>query len=246
LFSIIAACFVGILMGLLGAGGGIVTVPVLVYFLGHEVKTAVLESHGIVGGIAALTLLASPPPLKGLAQLGLWFGLPVVVGGYAGVSLAFQVSARFQVLLLLSLIIGAAIAMLRSSVTERREVQRVWLALVGFVVGVLTSIVGAGGGFLMVPAMVRLGGLPFHRAIPMSIVIIAVKSLVSFVSGVLVANLYQVPVDWSVVGLFTLCGGAGGKYGASLGKSLPSTVVRKCFAGFLVIIAISIVFKEFV
>jgi uncharacterized protein len=245
LLSVIAASFIGVLMGLLGAGGGIVTVPVLVYFLGHDLKAAVLESHGIVGGIAVLTLLTNPPKLKGLTSLALWFGLPVVVGGYAGVSLAFQASQRFQVVLLLSLIFVAAMAMVSAPSGQRKEAKRHWLTLTGFLVGVVTSIIGAGGGFLMVPAMVRLGGLPITRAIPMSVIIIAVKSLISFVSGVAVASLYSVSVDWVTVALFTAFGGLGGKYGTTLGKSLSTTMVRRSFAGFLVILAFFIGIKEF-
>jgi uncharacterized membrane protein YfcA len=183
LIGIGAAC-IGLCLGLLGSGGSIITVPVLVYLVGQDEKIAIAGSLAIVGIVALAASLNYMR--KGLVdwRLVVLFGLPGMLGTYMGAWASGWVSGLFQLAVFALVMLLASYFMLKpvsvaSAATGKRNIYRIGSE--GAVVGAVTGFVGVGGGFLIVPALVLLGGLTMHRAVATSLVIIAMKSLVGFV-----------------------------------------------------------------
>jgi uncharacterized membrane protein YfcA len=179
LLAIPGAIAIGISLGLLGSGGSILTVPVLVYLIGQDEKVAIAGSLFIVGSIA---LAGSLQFLR--ARLIEWrsvlvFGLPGMAGTYFGAYIAAFVPGITQLALFAVVMLLASWLMLRPLDLEHAKPVRraTWkVAGDGLIVGVITGLVGVGGGFLIVPALVLLGGLSMHQAVATSLVVIAMKS----------------------------------------------------------------------
>ncbi len=177
------AIAIGISLGLLGSGGSILTVPVLVYLVGQDEKVAIAGSLFIVGSIALAGSLQ-------FVRAGLinWrtvaiFGVPGMAGTYLGAAIAAYVSGLTQLALFAVVMLLASYLMLRPiRLTDAVPAPRaLWkIAADGLAVGVITGLVGVGGGFLIVPALVLLGGLSMHQAVATSLVIIALKSYSGF------------------------------------------------------------------
>ncbi len=181
----LGALSIGLSLGLLGSGGSILTVPVLVYLVGQDEKVAIAGSLAVVGTIAlagALQYLRSDQ--VDWRNVG-WFGVPGMAGTWLGAMLAAFVPGLVQLALFAVVMLVAAVMMLRGGElkdTVARSPREVWkIALDGLAVGILTGLVGVGGGFLIVPALVLLGGLSMHRAVATSLVIIALKSYSGFI-----------------------------------------------------------------
>ncbi|WP_284327034.1 sulfite exporter TauE/SafE family protein, partial [Deinococcus metallilatus] len=181
----IGAALIGLSLGLLGSGGSILTVPVLVYLVGEPEKLAIAESLAIVGAISLFG--AIPYALKRQIDWRsvLWFGIPGVAGTYLGAALSVYLSGVAQLMLFAVVMLLAAIMMFRpggaqpeAATNHKRSPLKIGAE--GLVVGVLTGLVGVGGGFLIIPALVLLGGLPMSLAVGTSLLIIAAKSFVGF------------------------------------------------------------------
>ena len=181
---------IGVCLGLLGSGGSILTVPLLIYLLGHEPKPAIAESLAIVGGIAFIAAIG--PTLRRRVDWAsvLFFGIPALAGTVGGVWVSQFMSGAWQLAIFAVVMMLAAVLMFRGGgegATEDRPPRtRRDLALAvaeGVGVGVLTGIVGVGGGFLIVPALVLLARLPMRIAVGTSLVIIALKSVVADMEG---------------------------------------------------------------
>lgn len=176
----VGALVVGVSLGLLGSGGSILTVPILVYLLGQPDKVAIAGSLAIVGGISLFG--AVPYALKRQVDWRsmLLFGVPGMAGAFGGAWSSRFVSGSFQLLLFSLIILLAAVFMFRGrrQASARPTRKHPWWKVVieGTLVGVITGIVGVGGGFLIVPALALLAGLPMHIAIGTSLLIIAVGS----------------------------------------------------------------------
>jgi len=177
------AIAIGVSLGLLGSGGSIITVPVLVYLLGQDEKVAIAGSLFVVGSIALAGSLQ-------YVRAGLidWrnvlvFGAPGMAGTYLGALIAAYVSGVLQLGLFALVMLLASYMMLRPvklADTDHTPRETWKIALDGLAVGVITGLVGVGGGFLIVPALVLLGGVAIHRAVATSLVIIALKSYSGF------------------------------------------------------------------
>lgn len=233
----LGALAIGISLGLLGSGGSIFTVPALVYLAHEDEKVAIASSLGIVAGISLVA--AVPYARRGEVDWRsvLRFGVPGIVGTYGGAWLGGHVSARFQLVLLAVVMISASALMLRKPCDAGRASEHsTWLvALEGLAVGVLTGLVGVGGGFLIVPALVLLGGLPMRRAIGTSLVIITLKSLAGFAKYLDVLAGLGLEVDWTILGLFTAVGIAGSLLGSRVSTRIPQRALQRTFAAVLVI-----------
>ncbi|NUP96037.1 MAG: sulfite exporter TauE/SafE family protein [Planctomycetaceae bacterium] len=233
----LGALAIGLSLGLLGSGGSIFTVPALLYLAHQDEKVAIASSLGIVAGISLFASL--PYARRGEVD---WrsvirFGLPGIVGTFGGAWLAKYVSAHTQLALLGLVMLVASVLMLRKPVeTARTRPHPTWMiALEGLAVGVLTGLVGVGGGFLIVPALVLLGGLPMRRAIGTSLVIITLKSLVGFAKYVEVLGDLDLAVDWNVLALFTAVGIAGSLLGSRVSSLVPQRALQRVFAAVLVL-----------
>ena len=214
----------GISLGLLGSGGSILTVPVLVYLVGQDEKVAIAGSLFIVGSIA---LAGSLQFIR--AGFVNWrtvaiFGLPGMAGTYLGAVIAAYVSGLTQLALFAVVMLLASYLMLRpiKLAGGSHAPRALWkIAADGLVVGVVTGLVGVGGGFLIVPALVLLGGLSMHHAVATSLVIIALKSYSGFYKYLDVLDKQDLSLDWPVLWLITALGIAG-----SIVGSRPSRQAR--------------------
>lgn len=258
IFALIGALAVGISLGLFGSGGSILTVPVLVYVLEHPDKVAIAESLAIVGSIALLG--AIPYARAGLVECrtAILFGLPGMVGTYAGAWLGGLVAGYVQLLVFALVMLLAAQRMwsrsrakakgggggeaLQEHETAKRPVIKIGFD--GLWVGVLTGFVGVGGGFLIVPALVLLGGLPMRRAVATSLVVIALKSAAGFWKYLGVLAGAGAGVDWTVIGLFILVGFFGSLAGKAISGRVNQAALQRGFAVFLVLMALFILGKE--
>lgn len=241
------AIAIGISLGLFGSGGSIITVPVLVYLIGQDEKVAIAGSLFIVGNIA---LAGSLQYLR--ARLIHWrnvfvFGLPGMAGTYLGALIAAFVSGIVQLALFAMVMLLAAYMMLRPARVRVMPDQRrkSWkIAADGLVVGVITGLVGVGGGFLIVPALALLGGLTIHSAIATSLVIIALKSYSGFVKYLDVLEQQQLALDWSTLALVSALGIAGSFAGARIADRMPQDRLRKGFGVFLTIMGVYILLRS--
>lgn len=245
---LLGALAIGLCLGFLGAGGSILTVPIVHYMIGHEEKVAIAESLAIVGGIALLSSAtyarAGEVDWPGV----LFFGLPGMAGTYGGATLARFASGSLQLI-----VFGVVMLVAAWMMYNRREVsepgpgpaRREWrLIPCGVGVGVVTGFVGVGGGFLIVPGLVLLGKLPMRIAVGTSLVIIGLNSASGFVQYLGVLGGLGAHVDWWMIGLFILVGVVGGIAGARVGARLNQVQLRRAFAAFLLIMSVFILAEE--
>lgn len=243
----IGAVAIGLSLGLLGSGGSVLTVPVLVYLVGQDEKVAIAGSLAVVGSIAlvgALPYLARR--MIDWRSLGL-FGVPGMIGTWLGAYLAAFVSGETQLLFFALVMLLAAGLMLRKQpLVTRMPVQRhAWKVVIdGLVVGVLTGFVGVGGGFLIVPALVLLGGLSMHRAVATSLAIIALKSFAGFWKYLDVLGDQGLKLDWGVLATVTLLGIIGSLAGNRLAVRLPHARLKRGFGAFLVFMGVFIIWRN--
>jgi len=233
------AIAIGVSLGLLGSGGSILTVPVLVYLLGQDEKVAIAGSLAIVGTIA---LAGSLQYLRSKLidyRAVLLFGGPGMVGTYLGAWSATFVPGIAQLALFALVMLLASWFMLRPPILnggEIREPREPWkIGVDGLLVGVLTGLVGVGGGFLIVPALVLLGGLSMHKAVATSLVIIALKSYTGFYKYLDVLHQQDLELDWAAIGLVTALGIGGSFFGNMLATRLPQRNLQNIFGVFLIV-----------
>lgn len=242
----ISAAAIGVVLGLLGAGGSILAVPVLHYLLGYPAEEATAYSLFVVGAAAAWGAWKSRAAID--VRTGLPFALPSIAAVYAArrwllpslpeaVHVGGGTWERGQILLLLfaAVMLAAGVAMLRPKRAARtREVRRhwAWSAVEGGVVGGLTGLVGAGGGFLVVPALVLFAGLDMPRAVATSLAIVAAKSLIGFTGDIAAGTPLDVPF---LLGFAALVAGGLG-VGMRWARGLDAVRLQRAF-GALVLAA---------
>ena len=242
----LGALLIGLVLGLLGSGGSILTVPVLVYLVGEPDKLAIAESLGIVTLISLVGAL--PFAWRGLVSWrNVWlFGLPGMAGAYGGAVLSTYMPGALQLVLFACVMLTAAMMMFRKTGPGSGSVPRAaWKVMIdGLVVGALTGLVGVGGGFLIVPALVLLGGLPMHLAIGTSLFIIAIKSVSGFVKYVDVLQDAGHAIHWDLVGIFAAIGIVGSFIGGKIGAYVPQAQLKRVFAVFLVVMGAVILWQN--
>jgi uncharacterized membrane protein YfcA len=169
-------------------------------------------------------------------------------GAYLGAYLSQFVSGKVQLGVLAALMLVAAILMVRPmknrAAQEVRRRAALKLALEGVIVGAVTGFVGVGGGFLIIPALVLLGGLSMHRAVGTSLLIIAFNSFSGFYKALDVLDDLGLQLDWHVIWTFSVLGIAGSFAGSAVRTKLPQHILRKAFACFLFAVGAFIVFKS--
>ena len=247
MLAIPGAIAIGLSLGLLGSGGSVLTVPVLVYLLGQDEKVAIAGSLFIVGSIALAGGLQFVR--AGFVQWRsvLVFGLPGMLGTWLGAVLAAHVSGVMQLALFAIVMLAASYLMLRPLDLEHasgRERAAWKIAADGLVVGIITGLVGVGGGFLIIPALVLLGGLSMHQAVATSLIIIALKSYSGFWKYLDVLEQQSLELDWKTLLLVTALGIAGSVVGSRLARRLPQDKLKKWFGWFLVVMGIYILVRS--
>jgi uncharacterized membrane protein YfcA len=233
-----------------------------VYVLGHNGKVAIAESLAIVGGIALAGMLPYARARQVDWRSVVFFGLPGMAGTYGGAWLAKFISGPAQLVIFGGVMLAAAGMMFRkrpavvgrTSKSARLEEtgQRSGglgsppyaAALEGFVVGVMTGVVGVGGGFLIVPALVILGRLPMRLAVGTSLAVISLNSGIGFLKYLGALRDLHLAVDWHTIAVFLAVGVAGSLAGNALGARMNQQVLRKVFAMFLVAMGLFVVARE--
>ncbi len=243
----IGALAIGLSLGLLGSGGSIITVPVLVYLVGQPEKIAIAGSLGVVGTIALIGALQNAAKGRIEWRSVAWFGLPGMVGTYAGAWLSGHVSGAVQLTVFALVMLAAAVMMFRRSSYVPPAGSRRPLAKVvadGLAVGALTGFVGVGGGFLILPALVLLGGLGMHVAIGTSLAIIAINAFTGFFKHLHLLSVQGQSLDWKVLGTIALIGAVGSVVGSQFASRIPQATLRRLFAVFLVAMALFILYES--
>jgi len=243
----VLAVLIGVSLGLLGGGGSVLALPVLVYVVGIDPKPAIAMTLVIVGTVSLLG--AIPHWQKGNLDWSkaLIFGSSTMVGAFLGAKLAGLpfVTSLVQMTLFASAMLTAAGFMIWRSGRPAPETAEpelltkplcpycwLWLMTEGVAIGVLTGLVGVGGGFAIVPALVLLGKVPMKKAIGTSLLIIAVNSVAGFVG-----YLGTVPMDWQLTVSFTFLAGVGTVAGAYLARHVSAQHLQKGFGYFLLAVA---------
>ncbi|EHR50849.1 putative permease [Saccharomonospora marina XMU15] len=236
--TIAAAVFIGLALGVLGGGGSILTVPILVYLAGVDAKQAIAMSLFVVGVTSAIGAISHARAGRVRWRTGLVFGAAGMAGAYGGGRLAEFIPGVWLLVGFGLMMIATAVAMIRGRRTRGgAEAPKVHgempvgkVIAEGVVVGLVTGLVGAGGGFLVVPALALLGGLPMGVAVGTSLVVIAMKSFAG-----LAGYLASVEINWPLALAVTGAAVVGGVIGGRLAGRIPEGVLRKGFGWFVIV-----------
>lgn len=255
----IAAILIGLSLGLIGGGGSILTVPILVYLLGIEAsETAPAYSLFIVGVASLIGAIIKHKQELVDVKTAIIFGLPAIIAVYITrrflvpsipdelLSInTFVLTKRIVVMgLFATLMILASFSMIRGrkelkEQTEERNFNYPLILIEGVVIGILTGIVGAGGGFIIIPALVLLSNLSMKKAIGTSLAIIAAKSLIGFLGDVAVID-----IDWKTLLIFTFLAVIGIFIGHQLSSKINGNHLKKGFGWLVLVMGTYIFIKE--
>jgi hypothetical protein len=243
LLALLGALAIGLSLGLLGSGGSILTVPVLHYLVGQPEKLAIGGSLFVVGLIAASAAIPYALHRQVDWRNVAWFGLPGMAGAWLGATLAHWVPGTVQLALFAVVMLISAWRMLRGGVSARTDDKPHRTAVVagGFGVGALSGLVGVGGGFLIVPALVLLAGVPMASAVGTSLAVIALNAFTGFAKYLGVLERQSLELDWPVLLAIAAVGIVASFVGHRLGRRLPQATLRKAFGVFLVVMGLVIV-----
>ncbi|MEV4466210.1 sulfite exporter TauE/SafE family protein [Micromonospora echinofusca] len=244
LLTVGLAVLIGISLGLLGGGGSILAVPLLVYVADLPAKEAIATSLLVVGATSAVGVIPHARGNRVRWRTGLIFGLAGMAGAYAGGRLAEFIPAAYLLTGFAIMMLATAIAMIRGRRSaEGRPVPHelpVFRVIIdGTVVGLVTGLVGAGGGFLVVPALALLGGLPMPVAVGTSLVVIAMKSFAG-----LAGYLSSVSVNWGLAAAVTAAAIVGSFLGGRFAGKIPADVLRKSFGWFVVVMGVFVLTQQ--
>ncbi|MGX9463012.1 sulfite exporter TauE/SafE family protein [Shewanella sp. A14] len=246
--AVVGALLIGLVLSVLGSGGSILTVPVLLYLIGMPPELAIASSLCIVGVISLISSLGFIKQKKVSWPHVFLFGLPGMAGTYLGARISTFFTSDTQLTVFVILMLIGAVMMWRnqSSKCKAGKLNIVKILIQGLAVGVVTGFVGVGGGFLIVPALVLLGGIEMWLAIGTSLLIITMNSLVGFIKYYSLLSDKGFEFDWSVIGIMIAGGLVGSIAGQWITQYLPKALLQKIFAIFLVLMAVFILIKSII
>lgn len=256
----LASILIGISLGLIGGGGSILTVPVLVYLFKSDPVAATAYSLFIVGATSVIGSFSYFK--KGLVNVktAIVFGIPSIIAVYFSRAIVVPAipdeiwviqnlvltKSIFLMLLFAILMIGSSYSMIKkdkiveaNEANEKQKFNYPLILIEGGIVGMLTGLVGAGGGFLIIPALVVLSKLPMKEAVGTSLVIIAAKSLIGFFG-----ESSETIIDWVFLTKVTAFAMAGIFIGMWLSKKIDGAKLKPAFGWFVLVMGIYIIFKE--
>lgn len=248
------ALLIGVALGLMGGGGSILTVPIFVYVLGFGAKASIAMSLAVVGTVSLVGAFSHWRAGNMNFKVAFLFGGVAMAGTFLGAKLSVFFTGTAQLLLFAGVMLAAAATMFRQkkpgqghageteAIDDNEMPQNLPYGLIvaeGIAVGVLTGLVGVGGGFLVVPALVVLGKVPMKKAVGISLLVIAMKSAAGFVG-----YLDQVSVDWGFLGAFTGLAIVGIFAGTHATKYISQAALKRAFAVFLVLMGATILYKN--
>lgn len=245
LTAVILALLVGLSLGVLGGGGTVLAVPLLTYVAGFGAKEAIAASMFIIGVTSAISVIAHARRGNVRWGTGLIFGAAGMAGAFGGGFLGGFLPGTVLLIAFALMMLMTAVAMIRKprrpasahAPVGNRPVVRILLD--GAVVGLVTGLVGAGGGFLIVPALVLLGGLPMPLAVGTSLLVIAMKSFTGFAG-----YLTHISLDWPPMLAFTAVTVAGSLLGTALAGRVPEAALKKGFGYFVLIMGVVVLIQE--
>lgn len=255
----LAAAFIGISLGLIGGGGSILTMPVLVYLFGIGPLLATSYSLFIVGSTSLIGAVNNYRKGQVNLKAALFFGatsvitvfitrkflVPIIPANVFSVNGVTLTSSLITMVLFGVLMLSAAISMIRGKGTQEPEkeckdcIRFFKLLGYGLSIGLVTGLLGAGGGFLLIPALVFLIKLPMKMAIGTSLLIIAFNSLIGFAG-----DLGHFDIDWYFLIGITLIAVVGLFIGGLIGRKIPGNKLKKGFGWFVLLMGIYIILKE--
>jgi uncharacterized protein len=254
----IGALVVGLVLGLIGGGGSILTVPILVYLIGLNPVTATAYSLFVVGTTSLFGAFQNYRNKMVDMQTAIVFAIPAFVAVYLTrrylvpaipnslfTIFDFEMTKNIFIMIFFAIImLLASISMIKTKKKPNSIEQEVnynipLIIVEGVVVGALTGIVGAGGGFLIIPALVLLAKLPMKLAVGTSLVIISAKSLIGFLGDV-----QNLVIDWTFLIIFTLLSIIGILIGVYTTKFISGEKLKKGFGWFTLLMALYIIYKE--
>jgi uncharacterized membrane protein YfcA len=243
------ALLVGGSLGLFGGGGAILTLPLLVYALHVEERAAIASSLVVVGCTSAVAAIG--PARRGLVvwRVALAFAAAAMVGAFVGGRVAHLFAVQTLLVLFAAVMLVASAMMWRGrspstpsmepASTAPAAARVTTVLLLGSGVGVLSGLVGAGGGFLIVPALTLVAGLPLPRAIGTSLVVIALQSLAGFAG-----QAAHVDIDLRLVSVVVVAAIVGSWLGAALGRRVSHERLRRAFAVFIAAMAVFVLWRR--
>jgi len=257
ILAYVGALFIGLVLGLIGGGGSILTVPILVYALSLDPVVATGYSLFVVGTTSLAGAIQHIKKRMINFKIAIIFAIPAFTAVYLTRAYlipaipndlfaigSFMVTKNLAIMLFFAVVmLMASIAMIRDKKQPPEEkpdkIHYPILILQALGVGMVTGLVGAGGGFLIVPALIFLAGIPIKRAIATSLFIIAINSLIGFVGDV-----QNLDIDWTFLVSFTLVSIAGIFLGMWLNRFIDGKKLKKGFGWFVLIMGVYIIFKE--
>ena len=233
--TLLLSVLIGLSLGLLGGGGSILTVPILTYVAGLDPKEAIAASLFVVGVTSAVSAVNHARNGRVKWRTGLVFGVAGMAGAFLGGLAGGYIPGTVLMVAFALMMVATSLAMIRGrkngpAKAHDGELPVGKVVAEGLVVGLVTGLVGAGGGFLVVPALALLGGLPMSVAVGTSLVVIAMKSFAG-----LAGYLTTVSLDWALVGAVTVAAVAGSFAGARLAGRIPEAALRKGFGIFVLV-----------
>lgn len=242
--TVVLAVVVGLTLGLLGGGGSILTVPLLNYVAGMDPKEAIAASLFVVGVTSAMSTLLHARSGNVQWRTGLIFGAASMAGAFLGGLIGGRIPSVILMVAFALMMIATAAAMLlgkknTAGAKEKKTLPLGKILLEGLVVGLVTGLVGAGGGFLVVPALALLGGLRMSVAVGTSLLVITMKSFAG-----LAGYMTTVSLDWPVVLAVTAAALVGALLGARLTSVVPEQALRKGFGVFVLVMGVFVLFQE--
>lgn len=255
----IGAVFIGLVLGLIGGGGSILTVPIMVYLMGQDVVTATAYSLFVVGTSSTVGSIRNMQSKTIDFKTAIIFAIPAVISVFIMRNYivqmipdvlfsndSFTLTKRIVVMGIFALfMVMASITMIRGrkEVTIKKDEKKRYglLAFLGLLIGVFTGLVGAGGGFLIIPVLVIMAKLDMKKAVATSLLIIAINSLIGFIGDVGTTD-----IDWKFLLIFSFISIVGIFIGIYLNKLIDGKKLKKGFGWFVLVMGVYIISKEFI
>ena len=240
MISFLMASLVGLSLGLLGSGGSILAVPVLKYTAGLSAKQAVATSLATVGSVSLVGALLAWREGRVAWREASLFSVVATVDTYGGVQIAHRLSDATLMGIFVAVMVYAVVRMLREKKSTDEATGTAGAVGKALGVGILTGVVGVGGGFLIVPALVALFHLPMKKATGTSLVVISINSLVGTLS-----YSSEVPLDWLFTAKFVAAAVLGLLLGMRWAQQMSEGKLQRVFAVLLAVVCIYMGVREF-
>jgi uncharacterized membrane protein YfcA len=259
IFGFFGALLIGLVLGLIGGGGSILTVPIFVYILGVSPVLATSYSLFVVGLTAMVGAIRNFQKNMVDVKTGFIFAIPAFIGVFLSrrfilpvipeeiISInSFLLTKDIAIMLFFAFIMFIAAFFMIKERTDTNTNQQIkynipLLTIDGLIIGILTGLVGAGGGFLIIPALVLFAKLPMKKAVATSLMIIAIKSLIGFTG-----DLWQLQIDWLLLTSFTAISVIGIFIGIYLNQFINEKKLKRGFGVFVITMSVFIIIKELI